>query len=173
MPDRRQRPRSGSKGAPVRIFAIDPGTTQSGWVIYEAGKVLAAGVALNGDVMEMVENAAINPEIDYLAIEMIASYGMPVGDSTFRTVWWTGRFAHEWERGRGCLPVEVVRQEVKLHVCKSNKANDGTIRVALMDLIGPKGTKANPGPTFGVSSHAWQALGVAVTAENKLQNPCA
>lgn len=30
------------------------------------------------------------------------------------------------------------------------------------------GTKAKPGPLYGVSSHAWAALGVAVTAKHQL-----
>lgn len=155
----------------MSILAIDPGTTKSGWVIYEEGRVLAAGVSDNREVQAMIGDFALARDADHLAIEMIASYGMPVGAEVFRTVWWTGRFALEWEKARGKEAMEVLRQDVKLHVCKSNKANDATIRVALMDLIGPKGTKANPGPTYGVSSHAWQALAVAVTAENNLRNP--
>lgn len=159
----------------MRIAAIDPGTEKSGWVVFEQGRVLGAGVTQNTELLVMVTEqfAAIDGRpVDVLAIEMIASYGMSVGESTFRTVWWTGRFAHEWWSTRGYLPMEVVRQDVKLHVCKSMKAKDSNIRTALIDLIGPKGTAAKPGPTFGVASHAWQALGVAVTAENKLQNPC-
>ena len=37
------------------------------------------------------------------------------------------------------------------------------IRQALLDLIGPQGTKKAPGPTYGVRSHEWAALAVAVT----------
>lgn len=161
----------------MRIAAIDPGTTESGWVLFEDGRVLAAAAAMpNVELHELVAEqfASIDGRpADLLAIEMIASFGMAVGESTFRTVWWTGRFAERWLDATGCLPMEVLRQEVKLHVCKSVKANDSNIRVALMDLIGPKGTKADPGPTFLVASHAWQALGVAVTAIEKLGNQSA
>ena len=59
---------------------------------------------------------------------------------------------------------KVYRQDVKLHLCKSNKAKDGNIRQALIDKLGPQGTKKYPGPTYGIKSHAWAALGVAVTA---------
>jgi hypothetical protein len=34
----------------------------------------------------------------------------------------------------------------------------------LIDKLGVVGTKKNPGPLFGMKSHAWAALGVAVTA---------
>ncbi len=156
-----------------RIFAIDPGTVQSGWVIYEGGQVLVAGVSPNTDVMEMIESPAMHLDADQLAIEMVASYGMGVGAEVFRTVWWTGRFAEAWLRGRGRLPMEVFRKEVCLHLCHSARAKDGNVRLALIDLLGAPGKKADPGPTYGVASHAWQALGVAVTADHKLQNPCA
>jgi len=34
----------------------------------------------------------------------------------------------------------------------------------LLDLLGPQGTKAKPGPTYGIKSHSWAALAVAVFA---------
>jgi len=42
---------------------------------------------------------------------------------------------------------------------------DRRVRQALLAKIGPAGNKAKPGPTYGVKSHAWSALAVAVTAE--------
>jgi len=48
------------------------------------------------------------------------------------------------------------------------KAKDTNIRQALIDMIGPQGKKSCPGPTFGMSSHTWAALAVAITA---LANP--
>jgi hypothetical protein len=59
----------------------------------------------------------------------------------------------------------VYRKDVKLLLCGSPRAKDANIRQALLDLLGPQGTKAKPGPTYGVKSHAWAALGVAVTAQ--------
>ena len=103
-----------------------------------------------------------------LAIEMVASYGMPVGKEVFRTVWWSGRFAQAWIHYQRSEPIEVYRKDVKLYLCNSPRAKDANIRQALIDLIGPQGTKKNPGPTYGVKSHAWAALGVAVTAETRL-----
>jgi len=59
----------------------------------------------------------------------------------------------------------VYRKEVKIYLCGSMKAKDPNIRQALIDRLGDPGTKKNPGPTYGVKSHAWSALAVAVTAE--------
>ncbi|NII07239.1 hypothetical protein HBF25_12680 [Luteibacter anthropi] len=97
-----------------------------------------------------------------VAIEMIASYGMPVGAEVFETVRWIGRFQ------QACRDPEAVRliyrKDVKMHLCGTPRAKDANIRQALIDKLGAPGTKKSPGPTYGVKSHAWAALGVAVTA---------
>lgn len=140
------------------ILAIDPGTTQSGWVLLAHGRVADCGVDDNDTVLHRLHGSMA----DRLAIEMIASYGMAVGREVFQTCVWIGRFQQAW---RDPEAVRLVyRQEVKLHLCKSPRAKDANIRHALIDRIGPQGTKKAPGPTYGVASHAWAALGVAVTA---------
>lgn len=142
----------------MSVLAIDPGTTQSGWVLLDGGRVAAAGVSPNSDVLSMIAGSTA----DMLCLEMIASYGMAVGREVFETCRWIGRFQQAW---RDPEAVKLIyRQEVKLHLCKSPKAKDANIRQALIDAIGPQGTKKAPGPTYGVSSHAWAALGVAATA---------
>lgn len=146
------------------IFAIDPGTTQSGVVLWDGSRVIASGVHENGTVLTTVRAC----EADLLAIEMVASYGMAVGKEVFRTVWWAGRFAEAWSAKSGDLPIEIYRQDVKLHLCRSARAKDTNIRQALIDRFGAPGKKAAPGPLFGVASHAWAALAVAVTAHDGL-----
>lgn len=140
------------------MLAVDPGTEQSGWVLFDGKAVLASGVEPNADLLRRVQTT----EAERLAIEMVASYGMPVGRETFEAVRWIGRFQQAWRS-----PEEVVlvyRKDVKLHICGSPRAKDGNVRQALLDLLGPPGSKRAPGPTYGVKSHAWAALGVAVTA---------
>jgi hypothetical protein len=162
------------------ILAIDPGTTQSGWCVYRDGKVVDSGVLDNPGMLERIRSAATwDPRI-HLAVEMIASQGLPVGASTFRTVWWIGRFAEAWMAVSGRLPVEVYRRDVKLHLCGHVRAKDKNIRQALIDRYGGEGgkdaaigKKASPGPLFGVSSHAWSALAVAVTAHETMIEPAA
>ena len=41
------------------------------------------------------------------------------------------------------------------------KSMDSRVGAAVRALLGPKGTKGAPGPTYGVKRHAWQALGLA------------
>lgn len=143
------------------ILAIDPGTTESGWVEFEDGRVLASGVSNNYD---LVKNIHSHPA-QKLAIEMISSYGMPVGKEVFETCVWIGRFIEAYRRPLSSMQsFFVYRKDVKLYLCGTSKAKDANIRQALIDRLGPQGTKANPGPTYGVKSHAWSALAVAVTA---------
>lgn len=144
----------------MRILAIDPGTDESGWCVLCEGKITASGVNSNAHLMEMVQGGCFfNTET--LAIEMIASYGMAVGREVFETCVWVGRFQQAW---RDPESVKLVyRRDVKLHMCGTSKAKDANIRQALIDLLGPQGTKKAQGATYGVKSHAWAALGVAVT----------
>ena len=141
------------------IFAIDPGTTHSGWTLFDGGRVIDSGVHPNHDVLTWVKDGQ---GADVLAIEMIAGMGMTVGQTTFETVRWIGRFQQAW---RDPEAVRLVyRRDVKQTLCGSQQAKDKNIRQALIDRVGAQGTKKAPGPTYGVSSHAWSALAVAVTA---------
>jgi Holliday junction resolvasome RuvABC endonuclease subunit len=148
----------------MTILAIDPGTTESGWCVYHPERgILGAGVKPNDLILDEIQHT---PAED-LAIEMIASYGMAVGREVFETCVWIGRMV---ERFRAPANVRLVyRRDVKLHLCGSPRAKDQNIRQALIDLIGPQGTKKQPGPTYGVKSHAWAALGVAVTAAHQMK----
>lgn len=152
------------------ILAIDPGTEQSGWCTLDGGRVIGSGVMPNAEMLDNLRQAFW---CDYrLCIEMIASYGMAVGREVFETCVWIGRFQQAWHAPEA---VELVyRRDVKLHLCGTAKAKDANIRQALLGLFprtgGGKtpqvGTKAQPGPLYGVSSHAWPALAVAITARD-------
>ena len=59
------------------------------------------------------------------------------------------------------------RRRVKLELCNSVRANDASIRQAVIDIYGGKdravGRKATPGPLYGVSGDVWAALAVGIT----------
>lgn len=143
------------------IAAIDPGPTESGWVILDnVNRRVVDAAVLPNDLIRI----AVSNWCDRLAIEMIASYGMPVGADVFATCVEIGRYTELHFHSTGLMPRLVTRAEVKTAICGHSRAKDSNIRRALMDLLGPPGTKADPGPTYGVKSHAWAALAVAVTA---------
>lgn len=150
----------------MTILALDPGPTQTGFCVYDGARVIDCGVTPNDDMLRHLQFS----QAQRLAIEMIASYGMAVGREVFETCVWIGRFQQAW---RAPDAVELVyRKDVKMHLCGTPRAKDSNIRQALLDLFPATGggatpqvgTKGKPGPLYGVSSHAWPALGVAITA---------
>lgn len=145
------------------VLAIDPGNFATAYCLLRGDrKIIAFDKVENSVFLERLRNivrAETRPSI--VACEMIASYGLSVGASVFETAVFIGECKAEVS---GYVPwVQVVRLEVKLAICHSPKANDSTIRTALIDLFGPPGTKKSPGPTCGISKDIWAALGLAET----------
>lgn len=147
-------------GESVSILAIDPGPNESAWVEFDGERVIDHGITCNDDVRMIVALDRLRP----LIVEGIACYGMPVGKETFDTCIWIGRFI-EAHLGNYAL---VYRPAVKMHLCHSMRAKDPMVRQALIDRFGPGkeaaiGRKKTPGPLYGISSHCWSAMAVAVT----------
>jgi hypothetical protein len=139
------------------VIGIDPGPDQSAYVEFDGKRVCRHGIVTNKHLHTMMCSFVHAP----IFIEMIASYGMAVGASVFNTCVEIGWFeaVADW-----CdIEVErVFRRDIKLHLCQSPRAKDANVRQALLDRLGPQGTKKAPGPTYGVRSHEWAALAVAV-----------
>jgi hypothetical protein len=151
----------------MRILAIDPGNEESAWCLIEGGKPTYFGKRENAEVRDIL-SAADAECYAHLAIEMISSYGMPVGREVFETCLWIGRFAETWERHGGTVKF-IYRKDVKMHLCGNTRAKDANVRQALIDHYGPGkdraiGKKATPGPLYGFKGDEWAALAVALTA---------
>jgi hypothetical protein len=154
----------------VAVIAIDPGNAESAFVRYQDGRPLAFGKRPNAEILAALPEQ-LRHEIrfgeSHLAIEMIASYGMPVGAEIFETCVWIGRFVQAWGAGHSLI----YRRDVKLHLCGQARAKDGNVRQALLDRWGGRakaiGTKAKPGPLYGFKADLWQALAVAVTYSDR------
>lgn len=141
------------------VLAIDPGPEQSGYAAWNGKSVKEAGVARNSDLL--IHNPRFS--VDAVVFEQVESYGMAVGGSVFETVFWTGRMFEAKVRQGFARVDRLPRKVVKMHLCGSMRARDSNIRQALIDRFGPPGTKAKPGALYGVRSHAWAALALAVT----------
>jgi len=142
-----------------KLIAIDPGTTESAVLIWDGQQVTLPEIISNDALRFRLLNGSQHP----IACEMIASYGMAVGREVFETCLMIGRIQEiAAQRNQPCSLI--YRLQVKNHLCHTSKAKDANIRQALIDRFGCVGTKKNPGPLFGISSHLWAALGVAVTA---------
>jgi hypothetical protein len=151
------------------ILALDPGTTQTAWVLWSGSvieRVAGHGITANEELLDTIVVTAVYSGASVLAVEMIASYGMPVGREVFETCVWIGRFIQAWSPRPHRL---VYRRDVKLELCGSARAKDPNVRQALLDRVGAQGTKKAPGPTYGLKADEWAALGVAVTAAKLLE----
>ena len=167
----------------MKVFAIDPGPTKSGWCLLENGAPTNWGWSEN-DVLitEMHADAT-------LVIEDIGNYGMAVGRDTFDTCKWMGRF----DQAHATDAIFIPRPTIKTHLCGVASAKDGNVRQALIDRFGGdevavggkkcqtckgkgwKGTgrpvceecngqryETPPGVLHGISGHAWSALACGV-----------
>ena len=114
------------------ILAIDPGNEKSAYVVLEDdlkpgefGKVSCAHVR---DIV-IPTLVDLYPGIT-LAIEMVASYGMPVGREVFETCFWAGMF---WQAANVKDKRLIYRMDEKLNLCHDSRAKDANIRQALID----------------------------------------
>jgi|KBSSwiStaDraftv2_1062776.scaffolds.fasta_scaffold307735_2 hypothetical protein len=148
----------------MRLIGLDPGNTESAVVVWNGSGIVKMFQRENDYVCEWLRGQRHPSEEAQLIIEQVASFGMPVGEEVFETVFWSGRFAEAFgiERVR-----RLKRLDVKLALCHDSRAKDGNIRQALIDRFGHPGTKRAPGVLHGVSKDLWSALAVAVAWEAK------
>lgn len=176
----------------AKILAIDPGETKSGYIYLnrQTSNPEEHGIIPNKQLLDKIYMLSISKDCS-VACEMIASYGMPVGKTTFNTVLAIGRF-QEAALHYGTIFDLVYRKDVKTHICGSMKAKDSNIRQALIDRYGGEkaigGKKCQkckgktwvgrgriecpecngngfyipPGPLYGITSHVWSALAIGV-----------
>ncbi len=151
-------------------FAIDPGNTQSQFVVFNGALVVDRGFLPNVLFIKELPTWLNIYKPRWVVIEGIASYGMSVGAEVFETCIWIGRFYQKCSDS-GFVPEIMLRREVKLHLCGTTKAKDGNVRQAIIDRFGGKdaaiGRKATPGVLYGITSHAWAALALAITFTDK------
>ena len=78
----------------MAFIGIDPGNIESAYVVVadDLSEVLEKGKVENHELMKLLTRFKLTYDIRYVAIEMIASYGMAVGASVFDTCVWIGRF---------------------------------------------------------------------------------
>lgn len=171
--------RSGSKSSP-RILAIDPGSTESAWLLLVNGRPVQFGKVPNVELRDMLRwdlghEPTVTPvEVlcpDVVVIESMAARGEKLWTQTIETLVWAGQFI---EAARP-LPVErLTREAVKRHLCPVNPdaprkgaATDGDVWASLVERFGggpdvAVGRKAAPGPLYGIHSDVRAALAVAI-----------
>jgi len=155
------------------IMGIDPGPARSALVAIPADRgdrrIVSKFVRCNDELAAFLRAVPFSDAGDIVAVESMASYGMPVGAAVFDSCVWIGRFVESWG-GRFVL---IKAPAVRAHMCGTPRAKKANVRQALIDMFpatgGGKrpqiGTKALPGPLHGFSNHLWSALAVAIAAQ--------
>ena len=157
------------------LLAIDPGSAESAYCLMDGYIPRQFGKVDNDVLLGMILGTCESGwgMINAAAIEMVASYGMPVGAEVFDTCVWIGRFAQAIIQATGITPERIYRIEEKLALCHDSKAKDSNIRQALIDRFAMKdrkngkGTKKDPDFFYGFSKDVWQSYSVGITYLDK------
>jgi hypothetical protein len=159
-----------------KIFAIDPGNIESGYVAWDGQNILEFGKIKNQDLLKKIYEFSEEHAFVNFTIEMVSSYGMPVGKTVFDTCVWIGRFIQFI--ASACKNYKLIyRIDIKNHLCYSSRAKDSNIIQSLVDRFGNvdkhgkygKGTKKNPGFFYGFYKDIWQAFALAVYSYDNLK----
>ena len=149
-----------------KIIGIDPGTLESAFVVWDVSKAHALGKVPNDQILDVIR---AYDDVEHVVIEAIVSYGMAVGQTTFDTCVWIGRFqqlAEELSISNSLLR----RKAVCLHICNNGSAKDPNIRMALIDRYGKPSLKNKPNLVYNdhwkdnkMAKDMWSALAISVT----------
>lgn len=152
------------------ILAIDPGPKESAFVIMSKNKIYGFVKIENRKIYSAIKNILWeyrSIEIDKMVIEMIASYGMPVGKSVFETCVWIGRFICRMEGNSKVNYEFITRQAVKMHYCHTLRGvKDANVNRVLIDKYASndsnhgKGNKKSPGFFYGFQGDIFAAFAV-------------
>ena len=136
------------------VIGIDPGPLTSGLVVYRTsstghGIVIRSDKAADIDRLRMELDAA-EPFSHLYEVVVECTQAGPPSTQVVKTTEVVGRLMEAChQRGLDCHTY--YRREVLQALGCARKGNK--------DRPAAVGNKKNPGPLYGVSSHAWQALG--------------
>ena len=164
------------------ILGIDPGPVTSGVVLYDPvqGKVVEAWAKMLTEkalrvtrFRRLLTDRGFVWELDrvHLAMETIVSYGARIGMETIANIELIGRIKEAWSR-EDANATYLSRPDILGHLTGRRNAKEADCADRLKEMHGglnAVGTKKNPGPLYGVTSHAWSALAVAVVASDLLR----
>lgn len=171
------------------VLGIDPGTTETAYCLCEVDDRLSSdslkvqqfakldNESVVGIMEEIICKCLLDKNIEnlYVAIEHLESYGMAVGKTTFETAYYIGRLTEVCRRYDLSIN-RIYRHEEKNLICHSVKANDSTIKTALIDIFAEhpevnhgKGSKKEPDYFYGFKADCWSAFAICYTYLRKLE----
>lgn len=153
----------------MKILSLDPGSERTGWVVFNNGRytIERHGIYPNTELIRKLDRTRPGAfEFDYACIEYPKPRGQTMYSQLVDTIAWIGRYAHALNER--WAPID--RKDVKMFLCGNTRAKDTNIRAAIFAIFeeqhnikDAKGKKDAKGPLYGITSHCWPALGVALT----------
>jgi hypothetical protein len=160
----------------MHILAIDPGETESHFVIWDTTQVKKAWSGDNEDLLRILRDYTkdyLYPDL-FIAVEGYNPRGQRLGHNALSTIEWYTRFFQCVRETSPRLPCSIVRRaEVWKHITgKGSGVGDSEIMHTLIDRFGDKPTKKRPNKVYGdikLRGDQWQAFALAVTVADRLQ----
>lgn len=153
------------------IFGLDPGTWESAWVLFDRQTKLPIAFDLedNRTILSILRLRGVGHLDTSFVVEMLKSYGNALGDTSLETCVFIGSCLEAFKGPQD----RISRKTIVSTICGNPRANDSSIRMALIDLYGHTkdkaiGTKQTPGPLYGIRADIWQALAICVAYDNLL-----
>jgi len=151
-----------------RMLCIDPGPKNSGIAYLKDGLLSGSNQAVDNEELHCILTGLWNRK-NTVCMEELESYNLRAGQATFKSVFWSGRF---FEAFNGEVKL-ITRKQVRIFMLGSLKIKntDAKIRDAVLTLFEASGggrwpeigIKSKPGPLYGLTGHAVQALAVGIT----------
>jgi len=153
----------------MRTLGIDPGEEQSAYVVVDSNslRICGDGIIPNTTLLDSLDHGDLGVCANRLAIEKVEGRGKVVPQSALDTNKWAGRFIQAW----GGPFTEFYPRQIRIALCGTAAAKPKNIRQAIIDRYPATGggycpqvgIKSKPGPLYGITSHEWAALAVALT----------
>lgn len=153
------------------VIGVDPGTETQGVVVVTN----TYPPRLKGSWSALpIGSISIPPDAAYCVIEWLSSYGTIVGNDTFMTALHAGMVKERAEANG--IPGHLLKRPDASRILTGHRgAKDKQTKAAIKEIYTDagmatgggkdptKGTKSQPGPLYGISSHAWDALAVVIS----------
>lgn len=136
----------------MKILAIDPGNNESAYIIWDGYTIIDKAKISNEELLVLIEGGWNG--LEFVTIEMIASYGFPMGQTTIDTVFWIGRFLDVAVK-YGYEVKLLFRKTIVIHHCRSPRASDAVVRQALINKYGEDSTKKKPNELYITPNGTW------------------
>lgn len=156
------------------VIGIDPGPLTSGLVVYQLPEEGTVGRVVHSDkdadlpwlrsVVDGWRHRARTMGMP-LSVAVERTQAGPPSTAVVRTTEVVGRIWEACTARKLDCHLYYRRQVLQALGCARQGNKDSHVRNALIEIHGGSrqvaiGKKADPGPLYGVSSHAWQALGI-------------